>query len=223
MPTTFLTHNSAINLLGRFCSRAFAKGVTMIDQYKNEFIALYTNNVKRDGADKLLDYLLSNDFFTAPASARFHASYEGGLCYHSVNVYNRLVKLVKADLGDDYAKTFSDETLAICGLLHDLCKVNYYTTEMRNVKENGAWVQKPFYRVEEKFPYGHGEKSVFIASRYIKLTAEEAMAINWHMGGFDERVRGGSFALSDAYAKYKLALYLHTADILATYIDEDRG
>lgn len=223
MPTTFLTHNSAINLLGRFFGRAFDKGVTMIDQYKNEFIALYTNNVKRDGADKLLDYLLSNDFFTAPASARFHASYEGGLCYHSVNVYNRLVKLVKADLGDDYAKTFSDETLAICGLLHDLCKVNYYTTEMRNVKENGAWVQKPFYRVEEKFPYGHGEKSVFIASQYIKLTAEEAMAINWHMGGFDERVRGGSFALSDAYAKYKLALYLHTADILATYIDEDRG
>lgn len=195
----------------------------MIDQYKNEFIALYTNNIKRDGADKLLDYLLSNDFFTAPASARFHASYEGGLCYHSVNVYNRLIRLVKDDLGDDYAKTFSDETLAICGLLHDLCKVNYYTTEMRNVKENGGWVQKPYYKVEEKFPYGHGEKSVFIASQYIKLTAEEAMAINWHMGGFDERVRGGSFALSDAYAKYKLALYLHTADILATYIDEDRG
>lgn len=195
----------------------------MIDQYKNEFIALYTNSIKRDGADKLLDYLLSNDFFTAPASARFHASYEGGLCYHSVNVYNRLIRLVKDDLGDDYAKTFSDETLAICGLLHDLCKVNYYTTEMRNVKENGGWVQKPYYKVEEKFPYGHGEKSVFIASQYIKLTAEEAMAINWHMGGFDERVRGGSFALSDAYAKYKLALYLHTADILATYIDEDRG
>ncbi len=195
----------------------------MTEQYKNEFIAVFTNNIKRDGADKLLDYLCANDFFTAPASARFHASYEGGLCYHSVNVYNRLVKLVKADLGDDYNKTFSDETLAICGLLHDLCKVNYYTTEMRNVKENGAWVQKPFYKIEEKFPYGHGEKSVFIAGQYIKLTAEEAMAINWHMGGFDERVRGGSFALSDAYAKYKLAVYLHTADILATYVDEDRG
>lgn len=195
----------------------------MTHNSKNEFIAIYTNNIKRDGADKLLDYLLSNDFFTAPASARFHASEEGGLCYHSINVYNRLVKLVKADLGDDYYKTYSDETLAICGLLHDLCKVNYYVVEMRNVKEESGWVKKPYYKVEERFPYGHGEKSVFIASQFVKLTAEEAMAINWHMGGFDERVKGGSYALSDAYAKYKLALYLHTADILATYIDEDRG
>ncbi len=195
----------------------------MTHNSKNEFIAIYTNNIKRDGADKLLDYLLSNDFFTAPASARFHASEEGGLCYHSINVYNRLVKLVKADLGDDYYKTYSDETLAICGLLHDLCKVNYYVVEMRNVKEENGWVKKPYYKVEERFPYGHGEKSVFIASQFVKLTAEEAMAINWHMGGFDERVKGGSYALSDAYAKYKLALYLHTADILATYIDEDRG
>lgn len=195
----------------------------MTHNSKNEFIAIYTNNIKRDGADKLLDYLLSNDFFTAPASARFHASEEGGLCYHSINVYNRLVKLVKADLGDDYYKTYSDETLAICGLLHDLCKVNYYVLEMRNVKEENGWVKKPYYKVEERFPYGHGEKSVFIASQFVKLTAEEAMAINWHMGGFDERVKGGSYALSDAYAKYKLALYLHTADILATYIDEDRG
>ena len=195
----------------------------MTDHFKTEFISLYTKHIKRDGADKLLDYLVSNDFFTAPASARFHAAEEGGLCYHSINVYNRLVKLVKGDLGEDYHKTYSDETLAICGLLHDLCKVNYYAIEMRNVKENGGWVQKPFYKVEERFPYGHGEKSVFIASQFVKLTAEEAMAINWHMGGFDERVKGGSYALSDAYAKYKLALYLHTADILATYVDEDRG
>ena len=195
----------------------------MTESFKNEFIAIYTKYIKRDGADKLLEYLLNSDFFTAPASAKFHASEAGGLCYHSINVYNRLLKLVKADLGEDYANTFSDETLAICGLLHDLCKVNYYVVEMRNVKENGSWVQQPFYKVAERFPYGHGEKSVFIATQYIKLTPEEAMAINWHMGGFDERVKGGSYALSDAYAKYKLALYLHTADIMATYIDEDRG
>ncbi len=190
--------------------------------FKNEFITLFTKYIKREGASKLLDYLCANDFFTAPASAKYHASEEGGLCYHSINVYNRLIKLVKGDLGENYQQTFSDETLAICGLLHDLCKVNYYAVDYRNVKEEGNWVKKPYYKVEEKFPYGHGEKSVFIASQYIKLTAEEAMAINWHMGGFDERVKGGSYALSDAYCKYKLALYLHTADILATYIDEDR-
>lgn len=190
---------------------------------KQQFIKIYNEFVKRDGASALLDYLNRTDFFTAPASARFHMAEVGGLCQHSLNVYNRLLAAVKADFGDDYQKVYSDETLAICGLLHDLCKVNYYVVEMRNVKEESGWVKRPFFKVEEKFPYGHGEKSVFIATQYIKLTPEEAMAINWHMGGFDDRVRGGSYALSEAMGKYKLLLYLHVADLQATYLDEDRG
>lgn len=190
---------------------------------KQQFIKIYTDNVKRDGASALLDYLNRTDFFTAPASARFHMAEVGGLCQHSLNVYNRLLAAVKADFGEDYQKVYSDETLAICGLLHDLCKVNYYVVEMRNVKEESGWVKRPFFKVEEKFPYGHGEKSVFIATQYIKLTPEEAMAINWHMGGFDDRVRGGSYSLSEAMGKYKLLLYLHVADLQATYLDEDRG
>lgn len=194
-----------------------------INANKTEFINAYLANIRREGADKLLDYLGNNDFFSAPASARYHLAQTGGLCEHSLNVYKRLKTLVRQEYGDDYAKLYSDETLAICGLLHDVCKVNYYVTEYRNVKENDEWVKKPFFKVEEKFPYGHGEKSVFIVSQYIKLTAEEAMAINWHMGGFDERVKGGSFALSEAIAKYKLALLLHIADLEATYLDEDRG
>ena len=159
---------------------------------KQQFIKIYTDFIKRDGASALLDYLNRTDFFTAPASARFHMAEVGGLCQHSLNVYNRLLAAVKADFGDDYQKVYSDETLAICGLLHDLCKVNYYVVEMRNVKEESGWVKRPFFKVEEKFPYGHGEKSVFIATQYIKLTPEEAMAINWHMGGFDDRVRDES-------------------------------
>ncbi len=194
-----------------------------IELTKQSFIEIFTTNIKREGAESLLDYLSRNDFFTAPASAKYHMSEEAGLCKHSVNVYNRLVTLIKADYGQDYAKTFSDETIAICGLLHDVCKVNYYQTEMRNSKENGTWVQKPYYKVEEKFPYGHGEKSVFIISQYMRLSPEEAMAINWHMGGFDERVKGGSFSLSDAYRKYRLATYLHIADMMATYIDENKA
>lgn len=83
--------------------------------------------------------------------------------------------------------------------------------------------KKPFFKVDERFPYGHGEKSVFIINQYMKLSAEEAMAINWHMGGFDARVLGGSYSLSDAYAKFKLALLLHIADLEATYLDEERG
>ena len=194
-----------------------------VNMVKAEFQDIYLANIRRDGADRLLEYLGNNDFFTAPASARFHLAETGGLCQHSINVYKRLKNIVRQEYGENYANVYGDETLAVCGLLHDVCKVNYYVTEMRNVKEGSEWVKKPFFKVEEKFPYGHGEKSVFIITQYMRLTAEEAMAINWHMGGFDERVRGGSFALSEALAKYKLALLLHIADIEATYIDEDRG
>ena len=190
---------------------------------KAEFIELYTKHITRVGADGLLEYLNSSDFFTAPASGRFHLAEQGGLCQHSINVYKRLLSLIRQEYGNDYQSVVTDESIAICGLLHDLCKVNYYVTEYRNVKEGYDWVKKPFYKVEEKFPYGHGEKSVFIITQYMKLTAEEAMAINWHMGGFDERVKGGSYALSEALAKYKLALFIHIADLQATYLDEDRG
>ncbi len=190
---------------------------------KNEFTDIFNSKITRQGADKLLEYLSNSDFFTAPASARFHLAEEGGLCKHSLNVYKRLLKLVKDEYGDDYANTISDETIAVCGLLHDICKVNFYTVDYRNSKENGAWVKVPYYKVDEKFPYGHGEKSVFIISQYMRLTPEEAMSINWHMGGFDERVKGGSYSLSEAMAKYKLVLLMHIADLEASYLDESRG
>ena len=188
---------------------------------KNEFTDIFTTYIKRDGADKLLEYLINSDFFTAPASARFHLAEEGGLCQHSVNVYKRLVKLINEEYGSD--SPYTDETIAICGLLHDVCKVNFYAVDYRNSKENGVWIKVPYYRVEEKFPYGHGEKSVFIVSQYMRLNAEEAMAINWHMGGFDERVKGGSYALSEAMAKYKLVLLMHIDDLQASYLDEERN
>ena len=194
-----------------------------INIIKAEFTDIYTKHILRDGADSLLEYLSNSDFFTAPASARFHRAEQGGVCQHSINVYKRLLSLVRQEYGDNYQSVVSDESIAICGLLHDVCKVNYYVTEYRNVKEGYDWVKKPFYKVEERFPYGHGEKSVFIITQYMKLTAEEAMAINWHMGGFDERVKGGSYALSEALAKYKLTLLIHIADLQASYLDEDRG
>lgn len=193
-----------------------------INLAKNEFIDIFTANITRQGSDKLLEYLTNSDFFTAPASGKFHLAEEGGLCQHSVNVYKRLRKIVRDEYGENYQNTVSDETIAVCALLHDVCKANYYVVDYRNVKENGEWVKKPYYKVEERFPYGHGEKSVFIVSQYIRLTAEEAMAINWHMGAFDDRAKGGSHALSEAYDKYKFALLLHIADIMASYIDEDR-
>ena len=187
---------------------------------KEEFIEIYKNNIKRDGADKLLNWLLSSDFFTCPASTRFHNNFEGGLVEHSINVYNRLKKLVIAEYGDNYAEKVSDESIAIMGLLHDVCKIGTYKTEFRNVKVDGVWVQQPYFTAQDDLPYGHGEKSVYIISGYMRLSREEAMAINWHMGGFDMRVKGGSYSISDAYYKHPVALLLANADMMASYLDE---
>lgn len=191
--------------------------------YKTEFLRIFEQYIKRDGAEELKNYLLKSDFFSAPASSRYHSAYEGGLVEHSVNVYNRLLKLVKAEYGEEYEKTYSNETIAICGLLHDLCKIDFYKVDYRNVKENGEWVKKPYYAKDELMPYGHGEKSVYIVNGFIKLSREEAMAINWHMGGYDARVKGGDQSISDAYYKYPIALLMHLADMSATYLDENRG
>lgn len=124
------------------------------------------------------------------------------------------------EYAEEAEEKVSSESAAIIALLHDVCKVNYYKEEMRNVKVDGEWVQKPYYTVDDALPYGHGEKSVYIISGFMRLTREEAMAINWHMGGFDQRVLGGSYALSDVFYKYPTALLFHLSDVQATYLDE---
>lgn len=190
---------------------------------KEEFLTIFDEQIHRQGAADLKNYLLRSDFFTAPASTRYHCAYEGGLCEHSINVYRRLLANVKMQFGEEWESKVSHESVAVCGLLHDLCKIDFYKLDYRNVKENGEWQRKPYFTREEALPFGHGEKSVYIAGSFIKLTREEAMAINWHMGGFDARVRGGDYSVSDAYRMFPLAVLLHAADLEATYIDEKRG
>ena len=190
---------------------------------KEEFLTIFDEQIHRQGAADLKNYLLRSDFFTAPASTRYHCDYEGGLCEHSINVYRRLLANVKMQFGEEWESKVSHESVAVCGLLHDLCKIDFYKLDYRNVKENGEWQRKPYFTREEALPFGHGEKSVYIAGSFIKLTREEAMAINWHMGGFDTRVRGGDYSVSDAYRMFPLAVLLHAADLEATYIDEKRG
>lgn len=184
---------------------------------KEEFLRIYREQIARPGADKLLSWLEKTDFFTAPASTRFHGAYEGGLCGHSVHVYQRLLGCA--------VQGYPGETLAICGLLHDLCKANFYKVSSRNVKneETGRWEKQPYYTVEDPFPYGHGEKSVWLIERFMRLSTEEAAAIRWHMGGFDDAARGGSFAVSGAFEKWPLCVELHIADLRATYLDEERA
>ena len=172
---------------------------------KEKFLTLCRENIHREGIDKLLAWLEKSDFFTAPASTRFHGAHEGGLVEHSLNVYEQLVN------GNP------TETTAIVSLLHDLCKTDYYTVSTRNVKENGVWVQKPYYTVDDKFPYGHGEKSVFMIERFMRLTNEEAFAIRFHMGEYSDPNTG------KAFEKYPLALLLHQADERATFMMEVRN
>ncbi|MCD7731877.1 MAG: HD domain-containing protein [Oscillospiraceae bacterium] len=194
-------------------------------EYKNRFIEIYTGNIKREGSEKLLEYLQSKncDFFTAPASTRFHNSFEGGLCEHSINVYECLKSYLETDRAKSFGLSFSDESIAIVALLHDVCKTNTYVVSMRNVKNDktGQWEKVPYYDYNDTLPYGHGEKSVYIVSGFMKLTRDEAMAIRWHMGfsmGEDTRLVGN--ALRD----YPLAQALNIADAEATnFIEEKRN
>ena len=188
---------------------------------REEFLDIFYDNIDRDGADKLLDWLERSDFFTAPASTRRHNAFKGGLCEHSINVYKRLVKLLALEYGENWQKKVSPESVAIIGLLHDVCKVDTYVEDFRNVKDDdGVWRKKPCYKVEDSLPYGHGEKSVYIISAFMRLTREEALAINWHMGEFDIRVQNGSYMISDVFYKYPLCFLAHLADLSATYLDE---
>ncbi len=186
-----------------------------LSDYNVRFHEIYAKHIKRDGSEKFLDWLEKTDFFTAPASTKYHCACEGGLLMHSINVYETL-------RGKYFEEGDSEESFAICALFHDICKAEFYKTSTRNVKneESGQWEKKPYFVVEDKFPYGHGEKSVFLVERFMRLRLDEAMAIRWHMGGFDDSVKGGSFAISQAYDRYSLAVKLHLADLEATYLVE---
>lgn len=183
--------------------------------YPEEFVEIYTRDIHRAGSEKLLEWLKTTDFFRAPASTRFHGACEQGLVMHSLNVHRAMTRYFLEE-GD------SPESFAICALLHDLCKANFYKPGTRNVKNEatGQWEKVPTFTVEDAFPYGHGEKSVFLIERFMKLKTSEAVAIRWHMGGFDDAARGGSFAVSQAYDQYPLAVKLHMADLAATYLME---
>ena len=190
---------------------------------KERFIALYKEHIKREGADKFLEYLESKscDFFTAPASTRFHGSYEGGLVEHSLNVYDCLHQYLDRErVKEVYGLRYSEESIAIAALLHDVCKINFYKPGTRNVKdENGVWQKVPTYEIDDKLPYGHGEKSVYILSGYMRLTREEAFAIRYHLGfAGDEDARN----VGKAFEMFPLAFALSVADMEATYFLEGK-
>ncbi|MDD4184201.1 MAG: HD domain-containing protein [Candidatus Izemoplasmatales bacterium] len=188
---------------------------------KQQFIDIYNEHITRQGAGDLLKYLLSDqsDFFEAPASTRFHLAYPGGLLEHSLNVYHCLKDYLSRDsVQNTYNLNPGEESIAIVALLHDLCKINVYQKSFRNVKdEQGKWSQVPSYDFQDKLPYGHGEKSVYIISGFMKLTREEAFAIRYHMGFSDTEDKNN---VGRAFALFPLAFALSTADMEATYFLE---
>lgn len=188
-----------------------------MENYKEKFLE-YSSLIKRDGFSDLLAWLQKSDFFTAPASTKYHSSFEGGLCFHTIKVFEQLMseferlKSFYPALSDDEIK----EKIAIVALLHDICKTSFYTVSTRNVKneETGKWEKVPCYAIEDKLPFGHGEKSVILAMSFMKLKADEIGAILAHMGDFSDAKTGLIFD------KYPLAVELHVADLRASRYDE---
>lgn len=182
-----------------------------IENNKKEFIDIFNNNIKRNGSQDLLEYIKNSDFFTAPASSKYHLNIEGGLCKHSLNVFHHINR--------ENLKKYSDETIAVVTLLHDLCKINFYKKYLRNVKVDNQWKQVEEYKINELLPYGHGEKSVYIIQKFMKLTTEEALAIRFHMG-----VRDDDYGTSSrAFNMTPLLTYLFISDLESTFVYENEN
>ena len=179
-----------------------------MESNKDKFIRLFKEYITRPGSEKLLEYIESTDFFTAPASTRYHGNYRGGLVEHSLNVLECIANQPKCSF---------DESVVIVSLLHDICKANFYKLDSKNVKQpDGSWARMPYYIVEDSLPIGnHGDKSVFIIQKFMYLLDKEIAAIRYHMGSFSE---GDKNNFGFACEKYPLTVHLHIADMQATYL-----
>lgn len=191
-----------------------------------DFLAVYSNTIKRDGAASMLYWLDSHGFFETPASTNKHLAQPGGLVIHSLNVYKRLLEITARDVfgGTDGALLAEDvvETVAILGLLHDVCKAGVYHQETKRRKnpDTGKWEDYLGYTFWDPFPLGHGEKSLYLITRHMALTEEEAMAIRWHMGAYDDAVKGGSRSMTEAMNLSPWVWRMQEADMCAAWIDE---
>ena len=202
-----------------------------VENNKIKFLQLISEiDIPDADTQGLVDYLLNSDFFIAPASTQYHCNWEGGLCYHSLNVYETLCELAEKYAPGKYGKS----SLIVVGLLHDLAKVNFYEKYVMNKKiytPNGSkhdnqgnfdWFAEEAYKVKEandRFLGGeHGFNSMIIANRYIPMTYEETLAILHHHAGLGESKQ--LFDLSAIMNKYTLVPLLHMADFLSTFIKE---
>ncbi|MBO4687705.1 MAG: metal-dependent phosphohydrolase [Clostridiales bacterium] len=182
-------------------------------------------STKRPGMDRLVDWITNKtDFFTAPASTKYHLCCDGGLAQHSLHVYQRLSEKVAQGLIN-----IEPDTVIITSILHDLCKVNFYVKETKNVKEGtkinqygkevANWVEKEVWGIKDSFPVGHGEKSCWYIQNFIRLKAEEYAMIRLHMGP-DKNTYPDPF--SETAKIYPSVVAIFTSDIESAYILEER-
>lgn len=176
-------------------------------------------STKREGIDKLIEFVRKSDFYKAPASTRFHSCHDGGLLEHSLNVYDCLKGKRENPIWKDVFENIPEESLIITALLHDLCKTYFYVVDYRNKKnESGVWEKVPYYTIADKMPLGHGSKSVIMINSYIKLTPIELYGIFWHMGfSLPKEEYNG---LNAAIKKYPFVWAVHEADNEATFLLE---
>lgn len=190
----------------------------MVNNYKFIFETEVREAIHREGIDDLLSFLRISDFYEAPASTKYHGAVEHGLVKHSIGVFEQFWNIAPI-FGYTHNKE-NDESAAIVCLFHDICKVNFYRTSYKNVKneETGAWEKVPYYTIDEQLPFGaHGAKSMYLVSKYIKLYDDEAMAILHHMGAWDKSNYSDP---GKAYTYSTLAWLLHVADEADTYVCE---
>ena len=213
----------------------------MIDTKKNieEFENLYNKYIlPREGGDRLLTFIRQSDFYTAPASTKFHLSEDGGLLQHSLNVYHCLMNKMNNPIWANVIGDNNEWEIATVALLHDLCKTYFYDKELKNTKTydpdivasfgghgvkhdakgDYVWTMTESYTYNNRFPLGHGAKSVFFIQQFIKLSMEEIACIYWHMGAYCDSNQWSE--LGDAFEKYPLALALHESDMEATHLLE---
>lgn len=196
----------------------------MSQNLREQFLAIARNEIKRPGIENLLKHLEGTDFFEAPASTKYHGCYEGGLVQHCIDVYNALHDELAFIYGDNYLAMYSEESIAIVSLFHDLCKVGRYAAGTRNVKDpvTKQWHEEPTYFYNpEAFEMGHGAASVFTVQKFIDLEDFEAQAIFWHMGAYDISNYMSLNGLGSAYERNTLAFALHRADMMATYVTDN--
>lgn len=180
-----------------------------------DYIQLIREVFEEKGADgsqfdRFLSWISQTDFFTAPASTRFHGSFEGGLCEHHIDVYNETVDLLTLEK----FKNVNPVSAYLVALVHDFCKIGVYESYMRNVKndETGRWEQVQSFRYDKpQYPFGHGVTSMYLANQFIRLTREEALAIRWHMSEYN-CCENELSELQEARDRYPLVLLLQTAD-----------